>query len=159
MHQEILKKEKQSPVKGLIFVLEIVAVLFAAMIGSNMVYNILHVSYTHYIVYILIIMFAVYLLRNELSAFQYTLQSDKIWFERKIGIRLIGLLQINMEDVLWFGTYKECPYKIWYISHYTYLKKASGYCIVYKANEKVKFILFHPSEKLIEKLNATIHVS
>lgn len=150
--QTVQRKQRNAFISILLVVLLVFAILLAAdLIGYAA--RLIGFAGAEYVVYVLLILLAVYIVRNRLTSYCYALSETELLLERLIGNRVRGREVIPLKSVAGYGAYEK------------QMKKGERLVFAYKPYEAAKIlsvceggetytIIISPDAEMDERLRA-----
>lgn len=145
------KESKSSMLMAFVIVLSIVVVVGFC----NFLYNRFGISYTSYIAFILSIIIGIYVYRNKIREYRYSIIDDELIFEQIVGTKIKPITSVKLSRVLYF-----CPLedeikdknKKWDQKYSLFFKKRASkiYVLAAKQGKKDIRIIFQPSDEMVK---------
>ncbi|MEA5003296.1 MAG: hypothetical protein VB081_07330 [Christensenella sp.] len=99
------KHEKVGTLKGLLWTLAIVAILFFGMFVVAFLRFWLGISWPQFVLYGAVVVLGFFLIKYQMTDYVYVVQKGKIYFGRKVGAREKELFSVPVRDIAGMGSY------------------------------------------------------
>lgn len=150
--KERIKRKQLSFAMGILVVLAvfvgIVLIAAASYVATQALYSYgITIPYFQYAQYIIYIILGVYIVRNYITEYEYTLTDNEISVDRLIGSRKRNLLRLRLNNII--SVNKKSP-RIRHVQHLTIRsRKSGGVYIVYLESGKEKCAYLSPGDDFL----------
>jgi len=134
----------------------IIVISIVAVVGfCNFLYNRFGVSYTGYIAFVLCIIIGIYVYRNKILEYRYSIIDDEIIFEQVVGTKIKPITSLKLSHVEYFCPLKEeikQKDKKWDQKYLLLFNKraSNAYVLTAKQGRKNIRIVFQPSDEMVK---------
>ncbi len=150
------KKEVSGNGAFLTIILLSVGIIFMSSI-IGYVENKVGIKHMDYIIYILIVVIAYFLIKNYLTEFRYSFIDDELIVEKILGKRITPIVTIKTKEIEHFGKLSDIDWlnKDMHVD-YCDISKRKAYAIKYSKNGEVRVLTLTPSEELVAHINKSL---
>ena len=143
---------------GILYTLLIVVIILGLMFVLNFVAYLFHMPVISYVGFAALIIGATLIIKGKLQNYTYTIEKGLVSIERSTGQNTKLLAEIRVRDIKWNGELKGIPeeYRDVKLQKLTFLKTNSGYVIIYSELDKMRGVIFSPSQEFITDLEQRI---
>ncbi len=150
MHAEELKHKPVGTLQGILIVLALVFGIYLCITVVNFLQFWLEIYWLQFILYGLMIIVAIFIVKNMIMEYIYLIEKDRITFGRRIGRREKELLFIPLRDIRAFGSFETMKDKVAGKKRFKYtFKKKRDWYVIDGGNCAV---IFSPTEEYVQKL-------
>ena len=151
---ETYEHKKITPIRGLLYVLCIVAAVFIVWVIARLIVFLTHINYIDLVLFVLCIAGGTMIVKYQLQNYVYTVDAKQITAERLLGDRKKLLAMVRIEDLLWVGEYSDLPaeYKGTTFEKVTFQKKKEAKALVYRISGRKdsRGVIFSPSSQFFQ---------
>ena len=148
--REELKHGKVSALKGVLWTLAIVAVIFFGLFATAFLRFWLGINWPQFVLYGGVVVIGFFLIKYRMTDYVYVVQKGKVYFGRKVGAREKELFSMPVRDIAAMGPYAAMQGRIAgkKLRKFTFCKKSETF--VLDAGDVA--ILLSPTQELKERL-------
>ena len=150
--REELKHEKVSTLKGILWTLAIVAILFFGLFVVAFLRFWLGINWPQFILYGAVVVIGFFLIKYHMTDYVYVLQEGKIYFGRKVGAREKELFSAPLRDIKSMGPYPAMKERVEGKKQrkFTFFKKNEAFVLDFGTT----VALISPTDELKERIGS-----
>lgn len=150
--REELKHEKIGTVKGILWTVGIVAIIFLGLFIVAFLRFWLGINWPQFILYGAVVAVGFFLIKHHMTDYVYVVQKGKIYFGRKVGAREKELFSAPLRDIKSMGPYTVMKNRMAGKKQhkFTFAKKQEAFVLEFAAS----VVLISPSDELKERIDS-----